>query len=34
MPKQISAAILEGTMERGRPCNRWRVEVEEDLNIT
>jgi hypothetical protein len=34
MPKQISAATPEGTTKRGRPCNRWIVEVEEDLNIT
>jgi hypothetical protein len=34
MPEQISAATLEGTTKRGRPRNRWRVEVEEDLNIT
>jgi hypothetical protein len=34
MPKQISAAILEGTRKSGRPCKRWRDDVEEDLNIT
>lgn len=27
MPKQIAAAKVEGTRERGRPRRRWRDEV-------
>jgi hypothetical protein len=34
MPKQIAAATIEGTRERGRSRKRWKYEVEEDLNIT
>jgi hypothetical protein len=33
MPKQIAAATTEGIRKRGRPCKRWKDEVEEDLNI-
>jgi hypothetical protein len=33
MPKQITTATMEGTKEKGKPCKRWRVEVDEDLNI-
>jgi hypothetical protein len=33
MPKQIVIATMEGTRKTGRPCNRWRDEVEQDLNI-
>jgi hypothetical protein len=33
MPKQTKAATIEGTRKRGRPCKRWKDEVEEDLNI-
>jgi hypothetical protein len=24
---------MEGTRKKGRPCKRWRDEVEEDLNV-
>jgi hypothetical protein len=34
MPKQTAAATIEGTRKRGRPCRRWKDEVEEDVNIT
>jgi hypothetical protein len=34
MPKLISAATIEATMEIGRPGKRWKDVVEEDLNIT
>ena len=33
MPKQFSTATLQGTRETGRPGERWRNEVEEDLNV-
>jgi hypothetical protein len=33
MPKQIAAAMMEVTRKKGRPCKRWRDEVEEDLNV-
>jgi hypothetical protein len=32
MSKQIAAATIEGTRKTGRPRNRWKDEVEEDLN--
>jgi hypothetical protein len=33
MPKQIAAATIEGTRKIGIPRERWKDEVEEDLNI-
>jgi hypothetical protein len=33
MPKQIATATMKGTRKKGRPCKRWRDEVEEDLNV-
>ena len=33
LPKQIAAAAVEGIRKRGRPCKRWRGELEEDLNV-
>jgi hypothetical protein len=33
IPKQITAATIEGRRKRGRPRKRWKDEVEEDLNI-
>ena len=32
MPKQFATATLQGTRERGRPRERWRNEVAQDLN--
>jgi hypothetical protein len=32
-PKQFVTATLKGTRKAGRPCERWRNEVEEDLNV-
>jgi hypothetical protein len=32
MPKQITAAAVEGTRKRGRPCKKS-GKVEDDLNI-
>jgi hypothetical protein len=32
-PKKFAKATWQGTGETGRPCERWRKEVEEDLNI-
>jgi len=34
VPEQIATATMEGTSKRGRPCQRWRDEYEEDLNMT
>lgn len=34
IPKQTAAATIEGTMKRGIPRERWRDDVEGDLNIT
>jgi hypothetical protein len=31
MPKQIATSTMEGTRKKGRPCKRWREEVEEVL---
>jgi hypothetical protein len=33
MPKQIAEAAVEGVRKRGRPCKRWRYELEEDLSV-
>jgi hypothetical protein len=33
MPKKISTQELEGTRRRGRPRNRWKEEVERDLQV-
>jgi hypothetical protein len=33
MPKQIGTTTMEGTRNRGRPGERRRDEVEEDLHI-
>jgi len=33
MPNQVATATVEGTRDRERPCKRWRVKVQEDLNI-
>jgi hypothetical protein len=33
MPKKISSATMEGTRERVRLRERWRDEVQKDLNI-
>ena len=33
MPKKIFAQELEGTRRRGRPKNRWKEEVERDLQV-
>jgi hypothetical protein len=33
MPIYIATAAMKGTWKRGKLLKRWRVEVEEDLNI-
>jgi hypothetical protein len=33
VPEQIATATMEGTSKRGRPCKRWRDELEENLNM-
>ena len=33
MPKKIFTQELEGTRRRGRPRNRWKEEVERDLQV-
>jgi hypothetical protein len=33
MLKQIVTRKMEGRRKRGRPCERWRYEVEENLYI-
>ena len=33
MPKNIFTQKLEGTRRRGRPRERWKVEVERDLQV-
>jgi len=30
MLKKIAAAAVEGVRKRGRPCKRWRGELEKD----
>ena len=33
MPKKIFTQALEGTRRRGRPRERWKEEVEKDLQV-
>jgi hypothetical protein len=33
MPKQIATARMEGIRKRGRPRQKWKDEVEEDLSV-
>jgi len=34
MLKHTATATMEGTKEKGRPCERWRDKFKENLNIT
>lgn len=33
MTKQITSGAVEGVRKRGRPCRRWKGELEEDLSV-
>ena len=33
MPKQTASGAVEGVRIRGRPCRRWKGELEEDLSV-